>query len=88
MAYVKKVKHFKYKKVRRGWIVVNCKNGKHGHFRSEYGCYLIIKFLLNEIIPDNPYLKESYYRLQDEKIKRKQRYINKPQIHKKNHGRR
>lgn len=71
----KKIKHFKYKKVRRGWIVVNCKNGNHAHFRSEYGCYLIIKFLLEGVYPDNTYLQESYERLCTGKEK-KQKYIN------------
>lgn len=73
----KKIKHFKYKKIRKGWLVVNCKSGNHAHFRSEYGCYLIIKFLLNGIYPDNKYLAESYERLEDEKAKRKkEKYIN------------
>lgn len=35
---------FLYKKIRRGWIVVNKSSGAHSHFKSEYGCYLIIKF--------------------------------------------
>lgn len=64
----KKIEHYKYKRVRCGWIVVNCKTGEHGHFRSEYGCYLIIKFLLNGIYPKNPYLQESYRRLEDKKM--------------------
>jgi len=54
---------YQIKKVRRGWIVVNKKTGKHGHFRSKYGCYCIIKFINEGIVPDNPYLKESYGRL-------------------------
>ena len=70
MAYMKK-------KIRKGWIVVNKKTGAHSHFRSEYGCYLIIKFLLSNTFPDNPYLQESYRRLEDGKEKR-QRYNNKP----------
>lgn len=57
------VEHLITKKVRRGWIVINTKTGKHSHFRSEYGCYLIKKFISKEIIPDNSYLRESYYRL-------------------------
>lgn len=72
----KKIKHFKYKKIRRGWLVVNCRTGNHAHFRSEYGCYLIIKFLLEDIYPDNTYLQESYLRLQDNKTKRKERHYN------------
>ena len=72
----KKIKHYKYKKVRRGWIVINCRTGNHSHFRSEYGCWLIIKFLLSNTFPDNTYLQESYRRLSDKKEKR-QKYINK-----------
>lgn len=71
----KKIKHYKYKKIKRGWLVVNCRSGNHAHFKSEYGCYLIIKFLLEGIYPDNPYLQVSWDRLQDSKEK-KQRYIN------------
>ena len=71
----KKIKHYKYKRDRRGWIVINCRTGNHSHFKSEYGCYLIIKFLLNGIYPNNPYLQESYERLEDTKEK-KQRYVN------------
>lgn len=71
----KRVKRFKYKKIRRGWIVINCKTGNHSHFRSEYGCYLIIKFILEGIYPKNPYLQESYRRLVDVKEK-KERYRN------------
>lgn len=71
----KKIKHFKYKKIRKGWLVVNCKNGSHAHFRSEYGCYLIIKFLLEGIYPKNTYLQESWERLVGEKEK-KQGYCN------------
>lgn len=71
----KKIGHFKYKKIRRGWLVVNCKTGSHSHFKSEYGCYLIIKFLLNGIYPNNVYLQESWERLKDN-TERKQRYIN------------
>ena len=73
----KRIKHFKYKKIYKGWIVVNCKTGNHSHLRSEYGCWLIIKFLLSNTFPDNPYLQESYRRLEDGKEKR-QRYNNKP----------
>ncbi|GFN35362.1 hypothetical protein TXYLGN1_11490 [Tepidimicrobium xylanilyticum] len=54
------VSHLKTKKVRRGWIVINTKTEKHSHFRSEYGCYLIKKFISKEIIPDNSYLRESH----------------------------
>lgn len=73
----KKIAHFKYKTIKCGWLVVNCKTGAHAHFRSEYGCYLIIKFLLNGIYPDNKYLQESYKRLEDGKKKRqKEKYIN------------
>ncbi|WP_425540018.1 hypothetical protein [Microaceticoccus formicicus] len=71
----KKVKHFKYKKVRRGWIVINCKTGCHAHFKSEYGCYLIIKFILAGVYPDNSYLQESFERLKDSK-QRKPGYVN------------
>ena len=73
----KKIKHYKYKKVRKGWIVVNCKTGNHSHLRSEYGCSLIISFLLNKEFPENEYLQESYRRLEDGKEKR-QKYVNKP----------
>ena len=71
----KKIKHYKYKRAKRGWIVINCRTGNHSHFRSEYGCYLIIKFILEGIYPDNKYLQESYERLEDRKEK-KQRYVN------------
>ena len=73
----KKIKHFKYKRIKRGWIVVNCKTGSHSHMRSEYGCCLIINFLLNREFPKNEYLQESYKRLEDSKEK-KQRYKNIP----------
>lgn len=76
MKNVKKVRHYKYGRIRKGWLVVNCKTGNHSHMRSEYGCYLIIKFLLGKNFPDNPYLQESYRRLEDGKEK-KQRYHNK-----------
>lgn len=66
---------FIIKKIRRGWIVVNVKTGAHGHFRSKYGCYLIIKFLRAGIYPDNPYLQESYRRLAPKKPG-KPRYYN------------
>ena len=75
MTVGKKIRHYKYKKIRRGWLVVNCKTGNHSHFRSEYGCYLIIKFLTENIYPNNPYLQESYERLKDQK-KHKERYKN------------
>ena len=74
-AMYKKIKHYKYKKVRKGWIVVNCRTGTHSHMRSEYGCWLIINFLLDKVFPDNPYLQESYRRLEDGKEKR-QKYVN------------
>lgn len=67
--------HLKTKKIRRGYIVVNTNTGNHSHFRSEYGCYCIKKFIREGIIPDNTYLKESYRRLTEEK-KHKDRYIN------------
>ena len=70
MKNVKKIKHYKYKRVKRGWIVVNCKTGNHSHMRSEYGCHLIINFLLNREIPKNEYLQESYRRLEDSKEKK------------------
>ena len=72
---IKKVEHYKYKPIRKGWIVINCRTGEHAHFKSQYGCYLIIKFLTEGIYPDNKYLQESYRRLQDRK-QRKQRYHN------------
>lgn len=62
------------KKIRRGWIVVNCRNGKHSHFKSEYGCYLIIKFLRAGIYPDNRYLQVSYDRLKNNKEKKDRFY--------------
>lgn len=64
------------KKIRRGWIVVNRKTGNHAHMKSEYGCYCILKFIKLNIIPDNPYLKESKRRLTQEREWRKDRYIN------------
>lgn len=66
------------KKIRRGWLVVNKSTGNHAHFKSEYGCFLIKKFIRKEIIPDNPYLKESYKRLTINKKEYKQQYINIP----------
>ena len=60
---------FMYKKVRRGWIVVNKKSGAHSHFRSEYGCYLIMKFLNAGIYPENSYIQVSYDRLKNSKDK-------------------
>ena len=66
------------KKIRRGWLVVNKSTGNHSHFKSEYGCYCIKKFIRLEIIPDNPYLKESYRRLTMSKKEYKDRYINVP----------
>ena len=64
--------HLKTKKIRRGWIVVNKKTGAHSHFKSEYGCYLIIKFLREGIYPDNTYLQVSYDRLENTKEKKSQ----------------
>lgn len=66
------------KKIRKGWIVVNKRTGNHAHFRSEYGCYCILIFIREKIIPDNPYLKESYRRLTEPKKEYKDRYINIP----------
>lgn len=68
---------FTQKKVRRGWIVVNTKTGNHAHFRSEYGCFLIEKFIRKGIYPDNPYLQESYERLKPNEIHKKDKYNNK-----------
>ncbi len=65
---------FMYKKVRRGWIVVNKKSGAHSHFRSEYGCYLIMKFLNAGIYPENSYLQVSYDRLKNSKDKKDSYY--------------
>ena len=73
---VKKVGYYKYKPIRKGWIVINCKTGNHAHFRSEFGCYLITKFLEKDIYPENSYLQESYRRLKSDK-KSKQKYVNK-----------
>ena len=70
------MEHLKIKKIRRGWIVINTRTGNHSHFRSKYGCYCIMKFIREGIIPDNVYLLESYKRLTQEKVKRKQQYIN------------
>lgn len=69
------VTHLITKKIRRGYIVVNTKTGNHAHFRSEYGCYLICKFISKGIYPTNNYLQESYRRLTQEK-KYKQYYVN------------
>lgn len=71
---------YKTKKIKRGWIVVNRETGNHAHFKSSYGCRCIIKFIENNIIPDNPYLKESYRRLTEKKPKHKQRYVNNSRI--------
>lgn len=73
----KKIEHYKYKRVSRGWVAINCKTGGHSHFRSEFGCKVIIKFLLEGTFPDNPYLQESYKRLADHTTRKKQKYINK-----------
>lgn len=62
------------RQIHHGWIVVNKYTGAHSHFRSRYGCRCILRFLREEIIPDNPYLRESYRRLQGGR--RKQMYIN------------
>lgn len=67
--------NYKYKKIKRGWIVINTRTGAHSHFKSQYGCYLIMKFLKEGIYPDNEYLRESYDRLENSKDKR-QRYNN------------
>ena len=64
------------KKIRRGWIVVNRLTGNHSHFRSQYGCYCIKKFIAEGIEPTNSYLKESYRRLTEDKKKWKEQYIN------------
>lgn len=71
----KKEGKYKYGRVKRGWIVVNCKSGNHAHFRSEFGCYLILKFIKEGIYPNNTYLRESWRRLTEEK-KERQKYIN------------
>lgn len=65
-----------YLYINQDWIVINTKTGKHSHFRSEYGCYLIKKFIRKNIFPENPYLQESYRRLTESKKEYKQRYIN------------
>lgn len=70
------VSHLKVKKIRRGYIVINTKTGMHSHFRSQYGCYCIIKFIRDGIIPTNEYLKKSYRRLTVENTKYRDRYIN------------
>jgi len=70
------VNYLLIKKVRKGWIVINTKTGSHSHFKSKYGCYLIKKFIAKRIIPDNPYLQESYRRLTEKKKEYKPRYIN------------
>ena len=69
--------HLKTKKIRRGYIVVNTNTGNHAHFESEYGCFLIKKFISKGIYPDNPYLQESHRRLTEEKKSYKERYNNK-----------
>ena len=61
---------YKKVKVKKGWIVVNCRTGAHSHFKNEYGCYLIMKFLKEGIYPKNSYLQESYRRLMNGKEKR------------------
>ena len=65
---------FLHKKIRRGWIVVNKISGAHSHFKSEYGCYLIIKLLKAGIYPDNSYLQVSYDRLKTPKEKKDSYY--------------
>ena len=74
------IDHLKTKKIRRGYIVVNTNTSNHAHFKSEYGCFLIKKFIRKEIYPDNPYLQESHRRLTEEKKSYKERYNNKQVI--------
>lgn len=77
----KNIKHFTYKTVQDGWIVVNRKTDAHAHFANEQGCIDIIHLLLKKEFPENEYLQESYRRLEDKKekkIRKKHRtaYIN------------
>lgn len=61
--YLKFIKGYKILEIRKGYIVINLKTNGHSHFRSLKGCYIIIKLLLKEEFPNNPYLQESYRRL-------------------------
>lgn len=70
--------HLMVKKIRRGYMVVNTRTGNHAHFKSSYGCYCIKLFIREGVIPDNPYLKESYRRLTMKKPEHKMQYINIP----------
>lgn len=54
---------YKIKKIRYGWIVINKSTGAHAHFNNWYGCKCIVCFLRKGIVPENPYLQESYRRL-------------------------
>lgn len=69
-------KHYKKKKIKRGWLVINCRTGRHTHVRSEYGAACLLLFLREGIQPENEYLKESMRRLEDN-AERKQKYYNK-----------
>ena len=67
----KRYGQYKYKCIGKDrWIVCNDKTGSHSHFRSEKGCYTIIKMLRSKTYPDNTYLQESYERLEDPKARR------------------
>lgn len=61
--YWKQRSYYKFRRTKKGWIVINTKTKVHAHFRSEKGCRVIIALLRKEIEPDNTYLKESYRRL-------------------------
>lgn len=64
------------KKTRRDWIVVNKKYGTHTHFKSKWGCKVIIHLIKNGIEPESDYFIESKRRLIEHK-EYKQRYVNK-----------
>lgn len=69
-------RHYRKKKVRKGWIVINCRTGAHTHVRSEYGAACLLLFLRENVKVTNEYLQESMRRLSDG-AEPKQKYINK-----------
>ena len=61
--YWKQRSNYKFRRTKKGWIVINTKTKKHAHFRSEKGCRTILALLKRGIEPNNEYLRESYRRL-------------------------
>lgn len=61
--YWKQRSIYKFRRTKKGWIVINTKTNNHAHFRSEKGCRTIIALLRKGVEPSNTYLRESYERL-------------------------